>query len=260
MTTPDTELDELAPLAADTDVAETLGVSEVSMLPAHMTVRMDKMLRRVSRRFRFEAQRIFTPGTYTMTDRIHAGAIRLPELIDSVIGIKIQGVEQATWALDSFPALGIVESDMEDSEFTDMPGGLGQTANDLVPQGPKFSVVGNWIYWDDWDFWALNGRQVRVSFVSKTAVPQDVIDSVAAIAARNLTVNPMSAVPQSKSLSTRHYRQQVSDWASDGNVGFTDSDIAQARSYRYPAPPLIVANYSVVDTSPSPFFMSDSSW
>lgn len=218
------------------------------------------MLRRVSRRFRFEAQRIFTPGTYTNMDRIHAGAVRLPEAPDAIVSVRIQGVEQASWS-DSFPMFGIDGYDGSDlGEFVEMPGGIDIASSDVVPQGPKFTVVGNWIYWDDWVFWRLNGLQVLVTYVTTTPVPLDVVDSVAAIAGRNLTVDPMGALSQSKTLSTRHYRQGLADWVSAGNVGFTPEDIAEARSFRYPAPPVIIANMSSVDMSPSPFFMSDSSW
>jgi hypothetical protein len=99
-----------------------------------------------------------------------------------------------------------------------------------------------------------------VTYVSKDPVPQDVIDTVAAIVGRNLTIDPMSALAQSKTIMTRHYRQELADWVGAGNVSFTEEDIAAARAYRYPAPPMIVANLTSVDTSPSAFFMSDSSW
>ena len=58
--------------------------------------------------------------------------------------------------------------------------------------------------------------------------------------ARNLMLDPTSAVGQSTSLSSLDYRQDVASWASDGQVGMNEDDIAVARSYRYPAPPPIV--------------------
>lgn len=261
---PDTQLSELDPLAADVDVAETLGVDQVSKLPKSMQVRMDRMLRRVSRRFRFEAQRIFTPGTYTHTVRIHGGAARLPEKpTGGIVRVSVQGMEQVPWTSDNFPGLWADEDDAvsdQGGEFTEMPGGLDIVQGDVIQPGPKFTVAGNWLYWNDWALWRLQGRLCQVTYIAKEPVPEDVIDSVAAITARNLTIDPMSALPQSKALMTRHYRQEIADWVSGGNVGFTEDDLAQARSYRYPAPPLIVANMSSVDTSPSLFFTSDSSW
>jgi hypothetical protein len=263
MTQPDTQLSELDPLAANTDVATALGVSDVSKLPTTMTVRMDRTLRRVSRRFRFEAQRIFTPGTYTHTVRIQGGAARLPEKPYAITRVAVQGVEQAPWcemSSDAFPGLWVADDSWEDSEFIELPGGSDILPGDPQPIGPRFTVAGNWLYWNDWARWGLSGRLCQVTYVANDPVPQDVIDTVSAIVGRNLTVDPMSAVAQSKAIMTRHYRQTFADWVGAGNVSFTDEDIAAARAYRYPAPPMIVANMATTDTSPSAFFLSDSSW
>lgn len=262
MTQPDTQLSELEPLVKDTDVAESLGVSDVSKLPSTMTIRLPRMARRVSRRFRFEAQRIFTPGTYTHTVRIHGGAARLPEKPYAILRIAVQGVEQAPWSPvspETFPGLWVTD-EWDGSEFAELPGGLDIGPNDRQPLGPRFTVAGNWLYWDDWAAWRLSGRLCQVTYIAREPVPEDVIDTVSAIVGRNLTVDPMGALAQSKSVMTRHYRQELADWVGAGNVSFTDEDIEAARAYRYPAPPMIVANMASVDTSPSAFFMSDSSW
>lgn len=262
MTSPDTQLSELVPLAEDVDVAQSLGVSQVSKLPTTMQVRMDRTLRRVSRRFRFEAQRVFTPGTYTHTVRIQGGATRLPEKPYAIIRIAVQGVEQAPWSPvtpDAFPGLWVADMDWENQGFHEMPGGMDIAAGEQ-PIGPRFTVAGNWLYWNDWTQWGLSGRLCQVTYVVKDDVPEDVIDTVSAIVGRNLTVDPMGAPAQSKAIMTRHYRQELAEWVSAGNVSFTEEDIAAARAYRYPAPPMIVANMSSADNSPSSFFMSDSSW
>src|SRR5438270_2462642 len=146
MTQPDTQLSELDPLCEDTDVAEALGVSSPSRLPATMQTRMPRMLRRVSRRFRFEAQRIFTPGTYTHTVRIQGGASRLPEKPYAIIRLAVQGVEQAPWSSvspESFPGLWVADSDWDNTEFVELPGGLDISPSDPQPLGPRFTVEGN---------------------------------------------------------------------------------------------------------------------
>lgn len=250
---------ELEPLAQSTDVATALGVSAPTVLPQTMQTRMAPTLRKVSRRFRFEAQRFFTPGTYTHTLRIHAGAVRLMEVPNMIQRVRVQGLPMADW--NSIGLTGVQQAVDEDSgEFVELPGGEANTASDTVANGPLFHVEANWLTWDDWDFWRLNGRMAEITYSWDTPVPQSVTDTVAAITGRMLTVDPLGALAQSKLLMTRHYRQEVADWVSSGATDLMPEEIEQAQSYRYPAPPMIVAQMSMVEMSPSAAFLADSSW
>lgn len=242
----------LAPLAGHGDVRVALGVSQgqsyddVTMLPSTMQVRMDTTLAKVSRRFRKEAQRIFTPGVYTHRLRIEGGAIRLAEVPSSVNAIGIEG-------LTILPD-GAVETP-DDTTNLDWP-----IPQEVDSPAPTWQVVRNWILFQDWDFWRLSGRLADVNYSWDTPVPTDVVAAVADITARNLVVDPMGAERQSKLLMSRHFRQEMADWVMSGDTGFTQDDIDQARSYRYPAPPRIITHYSSQDITPSQAFLSDSSW
>lgn len=233
---------ELEPLAAQPDVLVALGFprdSNISVLPGTMQVRMPTTLAKVSRRFRKEAQRIFTPGTYTHRLLIHCGATKLMEVPNAVTGVRMLGQPDIEW--DSDGSQWLSQSD------------------DVVP-GPLWTVDGQWIEWTDWDFWGLSGREVEVTYSWDTPVPSDVVAAVADIAARNLVINPMGAERQSKLLMSRHYRQEMADWVMSGGTGFTKDDIEQAQSYRSVLPPVIIANTRLFDRSPSSSFLSDSSW
>lgn len=183
-------------LATVADVAAALGVGELTEAQA---ARAELLLAKVSRRFRLEAQRQFTPGTYTQLLKIHAGTIRLEEVPDEVTSVVVPDVDSPVW-----------------------------------------EVVGNTIVFDDDLSPTFVGKTAEVIYSWSTPVPRDVVAAVADIVARNLMLNPTSVVGQSTSLSTLDYRQDVADWASTGQVGMNDEDIAVARSYRYPVPPSIV--------------------
>lgn len=219
----------LPPLAQSDDVVEALGVNDISKLPSTMQIRMDGTLAKVSRRFRKEAQRIFTPGTYTHTLRMHAGAVRLMELPDAILRVAVAGASEIDW----------------------------ETGD---PESIHWKLVDNWIEWNDWRSRRLNGAMVHVTYSWATPVDPDVVAAVADITGRNLTVDPLSAIAQSKMLMSRYHRQDMASWVSDGSTGFTRDDIKQAQSYRYPAPPIIVNRMSLSDASLSQAFMSDSSW
>lgn len=222
--------DPLPPLASSDDVVKSLGVNDISGLPSTMVIRMPGTLAKVSRRFRKEAQRIFTPGTYTHDIRIHAGAVRLMEKPDQIRGLRVAGLSEFDWV----------------------------TGDPIL--GPAWTVEGSWLVWSDWRFWRLNGRIATVTYSWDTPVPLEVVTAVGDITGRNLAVDPLSPLPQSKMLMSRYHRQDVAGWVSDGATGFTKDDIAQAQSYRYPAPTVIVANLTSGGVSPSQAFLSDSSW
>jgi len=228
---------ELPPLAQAPDVLTALGFQgeDVSVLPVTMQVRMPTTLVKVSRRFRKEAQRIFTPGTYTHRLNIQNGFTRLMEAPNKVVSVTVYRPQMIG------PGFDLIQ--------------IPQTAFK-----PTYTVDGQWIHWSDWDFWGLNGKEVDVTYSWGTPVPSDVVAAVADITARNLTVDPMGASRQSKLLMSRHFRREVADWVMSGDTGFTKDDIDQAQSYRYPAPPIIIANLTQFDHQPSSAFLSDSSW
>lgn len=275
----------LPPLADANDVANALGVSSVTQLPSSMQIRMSRTLRKVSRRFRFEAQRFFTPGVYTHNLRIHAGAVRLMETPNQVVSVRIRGIRDTGYEAWQEGGLNweLWEEGGDPADFWEGSGyqapgenfnGPGQSVwvtpdyesniNCPPPAAnhptPRMHVEDNWIRWSDWDFWRLSGRDVRVTYSWDTPVPEDVVETVGEIAARNLTIDPLSVTRQSKQLQSRHFRQEVADWVNSGETGFTKDDIEQAQAYRYPAPPVIIAQMASVDMEPSVAFLSDSSW
>jgi hypothetical protein len=231
----------LPPLATDEDVAAALGVAEASELPQSMQIRMDATLAKVSRRFRMEAERIFTPGVYAHTLRINAGAVRLMEVPSGVHGVRIEGLPQLDW--------GTVD-------VAEVSG--GGTGDPVVPP-PELLVEKQWLRWEDWYYWRLSGRMADVCYSWDLDVPADVVACVADIAARVLSVDPLSSVVQSKSLVAGDFRQDVADWVLSANVGFSSADIELARSYRYPVPPSITARLTSMNEVPAQWF-SDSSW
>ncbi len=257
----------MAPLAQQADVLQALGfdpASDISVLPPTMQNRMQPTLAKVSRRFRKEAQRFFTPGTYTQILSIHAGTTRLMEIPNAIERVRILGRAQVDWTAwqEGGPEWVVWAEGVENFGTTGMLTVLGY--NEPPPPKyrpvPHWSVDGIWMSWTDWDFWQLNGKKVEITYSWDTPVPEDVVFAVADIVARNLVVDPMGAVRQSKLLMSRHFRQEVADWVMSGGTGFTKDDIDQARSYRYPCPPAIIANMTMVDASPSSAFLSDTSW
>lgn len=185
------------PLATVEDVAAALAVDALS---DEQRARAIPLLAKVSRRFRLEAERMFTPGIYTQTIKIlGGGGVRLEEVPDDVISVKVPGVVD-----------------------------------------PPYTLSGNWIQFDNWRLSEYIGASAEVVYRWYKPVPTDVVAAVADIVARNLMLDPKSVVAQSTSLSTKDYRQDVSAWASSGIIGMNEDDIALARSYRYPTPPPIV--------------------
>ena len=83
-------------------------------------------------------------------------------------------------------------------------------------------------------------EQELASMLDVARRANDVVAAVADIVARNLMIEPNSAVAQSKLLMTQDYRQDIADWAASGIVGMNAEDVALARSYRYPVPPQIL--------------------
>jgi hypothetical protein len=191
------------PLASAADVAAALGLVNAAALSSTQALRLPGVLALVSRRFRMEAQRLFTPGTYTHTLRLFGGRVRLEEIPSTVFEVAVSGV-------------------------------------DGMPQ--PYAVESNWIrFTNEWPDFLLNGHTATVTYAWDTPVPDDVVAAVAVIAARTLTVDPGSVIAQSKMLRTLDYTQEIANWANSGNAGImTPDDVTLARSYRYPLPPSIV--------------------
>jgi len=263
----------LPPLCQNSDVVRSLGIipnagnpQDITMLPTTMQARMPQVLDRVSRRFRFEAQRLFTPGTYTHMLDIHAGYTRLQEPPTKIERVEVLGrryIDWRQWQEGGNEWVVWAEGGpVEDFGTSGMLTVLGY--NEPPPPKwrplPSYTVEGIWMHWNDWDFWQMNGKRVRVTYSWANPVPPAVVASVADICARCLVIDPLGAIRQSKELSSRHFRQEVADWVNNGNVGFNDCDIAEARSYRYPIPPHIISRMTQIDASPSQAFLSDTSW
>jgi hypothetical protein len=87
-------------LATAADVAAALGLgADEDALTEEQKARAELLLAKVSRRFRLEAQRHFTPGTYTHHLKIFAGAVRLEEIPDEVVDVKVPGVDGVSYSL-----------------------------------------------------------------------------------------------------------------------------------------------------------------
>ena len=202
-------------LATVADVAAALGLDSADALTDGQKARATLLLAKVSRRFRLEAQRRFTPGTYTHYLKIFSGAVRLEEEPEEVIEVKVLGVNGASTVTTAW------ELQRNWLHFTEYH-------------------ATQWDSFDDRQSRGLVGATAQVTYSWERPVPADVVASVADIVARNLMLDPNSVVGQSKALETMDYRQDVADWASSGIVGMNDDDVELARSYRYPAPPTVV--------------------
>jgi hypothetical protein len=84
------------PLATVADVAAALGLDELSEA---QEARANLLLAKVSRRFRLEAQRQFTPGTYTQDLKIFAGVVRLEEVPNEVVDVSVPGVDSVVYTV-----------------------------------------------------------------------------------------------------------------------------------------------------------------
>lgn len=188
------------PLASADDVALVLGLVDADALTAAQLLRVDGLLARVSREFRREAGRVFTPGTSTARLLTVAGRVRLPEPVDSEddvtsVVLTVDGTEP-DWELD------------------------GQ---ELV-----LELSGR-------DLWS--GVSVTVVYTHSGDVPDDVVAAVAAIVARNLSVDPN--IGGATEMSAGPFRQRFADWVTRSAL-LTEDDCAAARAYRYPGSAIIV--------------------
>lgn len=193
------------PLAAADDVAQALGLADAEALSASQSARVDGLLLRVSREFRREAERVFTPGTSTVRLLTVAGRVHLAETVTDV-----DDIETVTY----WDCRG-VETEL----------GFKLDGQDLIV---------------DYNGSVLpSGVPVTVTYTSTAGVPDEVKAAVAAIVARHLTVDPNSAEAKATELAAGPFRTRYADWTSNHAL-LTEEECEEARSYRYPASSIII--------------------
>lgn len=88
------------PLATADDVAQALGLADADALSDAQGNRVDGLLARVSREFRREAERVFTPGTSTVRLLTVGDRVRLPEPVTSVTSVTDAEGDDVDYVLD----------------------------------------------------------------------------------------------------------------------------------------------------------------
>jgi len=163
---------------------------------------VDILLERVSREFRREAAREFAPGTSTVNLLTVGDRVRLADPAYSVASVT---------TLDA-------NNDALTVEYT-------VDGQDLIL---KYGGTPLW-----------SGLTVTVTYTRTAAIPTAVVGEVAAIVARHLSVDPLSAQAQSTSLSTSDYGQRFAAWVSSRAL-LTPEECKLARTYRYPGSAIII--------------------
>lgn len=164
----------MAPLASLNDVAHALGLADAAALGEARTVRANQLLAKISREFRREAGRQFTPGRTAVKLLTIAGRIPLPD------GLGVGG------------EIHSVTGDDDITHEVDV--------DELIIRRNGRSVG--------------TGVLVKVDYTHLAAVPDEVSGTVGAIVARYLTVDPTSAVAQSTFLASEQFQQRFADWVS----------------------------------------------
>jgi hypothetical protein len=178
-----------------------LGLDDASAFDDAQTNRVDGLLVQVSRQFRREAEREFTPGTTTVRLLTVAGRVRLSEPISEVVTVA---------ARDCYGEPVDVDHTLDGQELLiHYPGGH------LYPSG----VV------------------ATVTYTHEEEVPEDVVAAVAGIVARHLSVD--SAAAQVVSETAGPYATRYANWVSDTSL-LTEAECCTARSYRHPASTIII--------------------
>lgn len=193
------------PLATANDVAQALGLASSSELSAAQSARVAGLLARVSREFRREAERDFTPGITTVRLLTVAGRVHLVETVESV-----DDVTSAT---------------MQDC--------YGDTV------ALDYALNGQQLVLEDDGYPLPSGVAVTVTYTHTAAVPDEVVATVAGIVARHLTVDPNSAAAQATDMAAGPFRTRYAEWTSATSL-LTEQECAQARSYRYPGTSIII--------------------
>lgn len=121
----------------------------------------------------------------------------------------------------------------------DPPTGTSVTVTDLCGETLEGVIE------DDYVDIARNGCPVPTGVIvlvqyTRDAPPAAVVAAVAGIVARHLTIEPGSPEAISTDLTAgADYRQRLADWVSSTAL-LTDDELAEARSYRYPVPNVII--------------------
>ena len=193
----------MSDLATADDVAKALGLEDGDSLSEAQSLRVDGLLARVSREFRREAERVFTPGTTTVRLLTVAGRVHLTETVESVD--QIQSVT--------------------------MKNCYGDTVNvDYVLDGQDLCLEVN-------GYPLHSGVEVTVTYEHTADVPADVVAAVAGIVARHLTLDPnLGPVTE---MYAGPFRQRYADWVNKTAL-LTEEECEIARSYRYPASNIII--------------------
>ena len=193
----------MSDLATADDVAKALGLEDGDSLSEAQSLRVDGLLARVSREFRREAERVFTPGTTTVRLLTVAGRVHLTETVE----------------------------DVEQVSSVTMRNEYGDTvAVDYVLDGQDLCL--------DVDGYPLHsGVEVTVTYTHDAAVPDDVVAAVAGIVARHLTLDPnLGPVTE---MYAGPFRQRYADWANKTAL-LTEEECELARTYRHPASNIII--------------------
>lgn len=192
----------MEPLATSDDVAQALGLDSSSDLSESQGNRVDDLLARVSRKFRLEAGRPFTPGTDTVRLLSVGGRVRLPEPVESVDDVAAVTIDRCGVTVD-------VDVTLDGQELVCEYSGV------LVS----------------------SGVMVTVTYTHSGDVSDAVIADVAAIVARHLTVEPGEGKVVSETAGP--FTARYADWVSVGGL-FTEDECETARSYRHPAPTVVI--------------------
>lgn len=190
------------PLASLDDVAHALGLEDAAALGDARTARSTPILAKISREFRREAGREFTPGRTKVKLLTVAGRIALPD------GLGETGTVHSIAGID----VDDLTHEVDDDELV------------ICRNGRSIGT----------------GVMVKIDYTHNEPVPDEVSGTVGAIVARYLTVDPTSAVAQSTFLASEFYQQRFADWVSR-SVKLTEEDCEFARSYQ-PRPVTVIVH------------------
>lgn len=193
----------MADLATADDVALALGLANAAALSTAQSLRVAGLLSRVSREFRREAERTFTPGTSTVRLLTVAGRVHLAETVEDV---------------DDVAAVTLRDCNNDVVELA-----YELDGQDLIVENNGRRLP--------------SGVAVTVTYTHTAAVPESVVADVAAIVARHLTVDPATA--SAKELYAGPFREVRSESAYSTAL-LTEEECGLARSYRHPATAIII--------------------
>lgn len=187
------------PLATPEDVARALGLGDSAEFSESQARRVEGLLARVSREFRREAQREFTAGTSTLRLLTVAGRVRTPDPIETVESVVLDD--------------------------------CGETVE------LEFEVDGQWVVVERFGRRLGSGVPVTITYAHAEDVPDDVVETVAGIVGRNLTLDPQLG-PVTE-MYAGPFRQRLAEWTNSTDI-LTEEERRIARSYRCPGSNVII--------------------